>query len=74
MSAIGGSANLQAVTYVKLEQASKHKMWMPTGRLYREGQSGEGRARRRSAPLTNRYAPNRSTGVGSTACRECELG
>ena len=35
-SAIGGCANLQAVIHVKLEQASKHTMWMPTGRLYRE--------------------------------------
>jgi hypothetical protein len=37
----GGRANWQAVTRVKLEQASKVKSWMPTRLRY-----GEGRASR----------------------------
>ena len=36
---LGGRATLQAVTRVKLEQASKVKSWMPTRLL-----TGEGRA------------------------------
>ena len=39
--ALGGRAILQAVTRVKLEQASKVKSWMPTRLL-----TGEGRADR----------------------------
>ena len=38
-SAFGRAATLQAVTRVKLEQASKVKLWMPTRPL-----NGEGRA------------------------------
>ena len=65
---------MQAVTRVKLEQASKVKMWMPT-RL----QTGEGRADREepwrgNALLANQQALVRSTGVVSTACREGDLG
>jgi hypothetical protein len=56
---------LQAVTRLKLEQASKVKMWMPT-RLH----NGEGRAGREG---TNKHL-FRSTGVVSTACREGDLG
>jgi len=56
---------LQAVTDVKLEQASKVMMWMPT-RL----KNGEGRAGREE---TNTHLI-RSTGVVSTACREGDLG
>jgi hypothetical protein len=52
---------LQAVTRVKLEQASKVKMWTPI-RL----RNGEGRAGREE---TNKHLC-RSTGVVSTACRE----
>ena len=40
-SAFGRAATLQAVTRVKLEQASKVKLWMPTRLL-----TGEGRADR----------------------------
>jgi len=40
-SAFGRAATLQAVTRVKLEQASKVKLWMPTRPL-----TGEGRADR----------------------------
>jgi len=36
-SALGGRAILQAVTRVKLEQASKVKSWMPTRLLTGEG-------------------------------------
>jgi hypothetical protein len=61
----GGRATLQAVTRVKLEQASKVTMWMPT-RL----KNGEGRAGREE---TNKHL-SRSTGVVSTACKEGDLG
>ena len=73
-STLGGRANPQAVTCVKLEQASKQKMWMPTCPLFREGQSGPGRnpTRERVMPITE--APDRSTGVVSTACGEGNLG
>ena len=56
---------MQAVTRVKLEQASKVMMWMPT-RL----KIGEGRADREE---TNKHL-FRSTGVVSTACREGDPG
>jgi hypothetical protein len=56
---------LQAVTRVKLEQASKVKMRMPT-RL----RNGEGRAGREE---TNKHL-TRSAGVVSTACKEGDLG
>ena len=56
---------MQAVTRVKLEQASKVKMWTPTRR-----ENGEGRAGREE---TNKHL-FRSTGVVSTACREGDLG
>jgi hypothetical protein len=36
-SAFGWAATLQAVTRVKLEQASKVKLWMPTRLLTGEG-------------------------------------
>ena len=64
-SALGGQAILQAVTRVKLEQASKVWMWTPTRQL-----TGEGRADRDR----NRQAPVRSTGVVSTACKKGGLG
>ena len=56
---------MQAVTRVKLEQASKVKMRMPT-RL----RNGEGRAGREE---TNKHL-SRSAGVVSTACKEGGLG
>jgi hypothetical protein len=55
---------LQAVTRVKLEQASKATMWTPTQRTL-----GEGRADREG----NQKAPMRTTGVVSTACKEGSL-
>ena len=62
---LGGRATLQAVTRVKLEQASKVKSWMPTRPL-----TGEGRA---DGEETDKHLI-RSTGVVSTACREGDLG
>src|SRR5713101_1129669 len=64
-SALGRAATLQAVTRVKLEQASKVKSWMPTRLL-----TGEGRADREE---TDKHLFG-STGVLSTACREGDLG
>jgi hypothetical protein len=65
---------LQAVTRVKLEQASKVKMWTPTRLRNGEGSTG----REESGAGTRKLATNehliRSTGVMSTACREGDLG
>src|SRR5205085_9890010 len=61
---LGGRAILQAVTRVKLEQASKVKLWMPTRLL-----TGEGRTNGEETD----QAPVRSTGVLSTACRKSGL-
>src|ERR1017187_8627532 len=63
--ALGGRAILQAVTRVKLEQASKVTSWMPTQQV-----GGEGRADREE----NQHAPVRSSGVMSTACKKGGLG
>lgn len=65
---------MQAVTRVKLEQASKVKMWTPT-RL----RNGEGRTDREETGVGTRHSATnehliRSTGVMSTACREGGLG
>ena len=65
---------MQAVTRVKLEQASKVVMWMPT----RHG-NGEGCMDREETGAGTRHSPTnehliRSTGVLSTACREGGLG
>ena len=65
---------MQAVTRVKLEQASKVVMWTPT----RHG-NGEGSTDREEPGAGARYSPTnehlfRSTGVVSTACREGDLG
>ncbi len=72
-STLGGRATLQAVTRVKLEQASKATMWTPTRRM-----SGEGRADRKEGGAEGRHANNhkapiRTTGVVSTACKEGSL-
>jgi hypothetical protein len=65
---------VQAVTRVKLEQASKVVMWTPT----RPG-NGEGSMDREEARAGARNSPTnehliRSTGVLSTACTEGDLG
>jgi len=62
----GGRATWQAVTRVKLEQASKVKSWMPTRPQDGEGRVGQGRNRQ--------VHLFRSTGVMSTACPEGGLG
>jgi hypothetical protein len=68
-STLGGRATLQAVTRVKLEQASKAIMWTPTRR-----KSGEGRADWEEPGAGARYpitiSTGRATGVVSTACKE----
>jgi hypothetical protein len=72
-STLGGRATSQAVTRVKLEQASKAAMWTPTRR-----ETGEGRADREEPDagarhLHNPSAPIWSAGVVSTACEEGNL-
>ena len=71
-STLGGQATLQAVTRVKLEQASKATMWTPTRR-----KSGEGRADWEEPGAGARYRTtvrtSRATGVVSTACKEGNL-
>ena len=71
-STSGGRATLQAVTRVKLEQASKAAMWAPTRR-----KSGEGRADWEEPGAGARYKitvrTSRATGVVSTACKEGNL-
>ena len=68
----GGRATWQAVTRVKLEQASKAAMWAPTRR-----KSGEGRADWEEPGAGARYRitvrTSRATGVVSTACKEGNL-
>jgi len=63
---------LQAVTRVKLEQASKAAMWTPTRRT-----NGEGRDDWEEPGAGARYRitvrTSRSTGVVSTACKEGNL-
>jgi hypothetical protein len=60
---------------VKLEQASKVKMWTPTRLRNGEGCTNREETGRGSAPLCsiNKHLI-RSTGVMSTACREGDLG
>ena len=62
---------MQAVTRVKLEQASKVKMRTPTRLRNGEGRTDREEARRGSAllPSTKKHL-FRSTGVVSTACRK----
>ena len=66
---------MQAVTRVKLEQASKVVMWTPTRHDNGEGSTDREGALRGNAQLVNQRAHLiRSTGVVSTACREGDLG
>jgi len=71
-STLGGRATLQAVTRVKLEQASKATMWMPTRQIL-----GEGRADWEEPGAGARHTitvrTSRATGVVSTACKEGSL-
>ena len=71
-STLGGRATLQAVTRVKLKQASKAVMWTPTRPF-----SGEGRADWEEPGAGARYSiticTSWATGVVSTACKEGSL-
>jgi hypothetical protein len=71
-STLGGRATLQAVTRVKLEQASKATMWMPTQRTLGEGRADweePGAGARQQITIRT----SRATGVVSTACKEGNL-
>jgi hypothetical protein len=59
---------------VKLEQASKVKMWTPTRLRNGEGRTDREETRRGIALFDNQQAPVRSAGVVSTACEEGDLG
>ena len=64
----GGRATWRAVTRVKLEQASKAVMWMPTRRTIGEGRADwENPARESALDIT--VSTSRATGVVSTACK-----
>ncbi len=64
---------MQAVTRVKLEQASKVKSWMPTRLTNGEGCTGREETRAGSRNSATNEHLIRSTGVVSTACREGDL-
>ncbi len=63
---------MQAVTRVKLEQASKAAMWTPTRRMIGEGRADweePGAGARQAITIST----SRATGVVSTACKEGDL-
>src|SRR5450432_553226 len=66
----GGRAIWQAVTRVKLEQASKVAMWMPTRRKTGEGGTDGEEPGAGAHHFLTKTAPIRSTGVVSTACQK----
>jgi hypothetical protein len=72
-STLGGRAILQAVTRVKLEQASKAAMWTPTQRMNGEGRADREQPGAGARQMHNRHVPIRTTGVVSTACRKGSL-
>jgi hypothetical protein len=72
-STIGGRATWRAVTCVKLEQASKAVMWMPTRRFSGEGRADPEETRRGSAPNMITIGTDWATGVVSTARQEGSL-
>ena len=69
-STYGGRATLQAVTRVKLEQASKATMWKPTRQTHGEGRADweEPGAGVRREQIT--VSTDRATGVVSTAWKK----
>ena len=69
-STYGGRAIWQAVTRVKLEQASKAAMWTPTRRKIGEGRTDGEEPGAGARYNDNRRAPIRSTGVVSMACQK----
>src|SRR5713226_3258976 len=72
-STFGGRATLQAVTRVKLEQASKVTMWTPTRQMSGEGRLDWEEPGAGERCHYNQHAPIQSTGVVSTACKEGNL-
>src|SRR5713226_2721600 len=72
-STSGGRATLQAVTRVKLEQASKATTWTPTRRMSGEGRVDGEQPGAGAHHLHNQHEPIWSTGVVSTACEEGSL-
>jgi hypothetical protein len=66
-STSGGRATLQAVTRVKLEQASKATMWAPTRRISGEGRVDGENPVAGAHHFHNQHVPIWSTGVVSTA-------
>src|SRR5882672_9350433 len=66
----GGRATLQAVTRVKLEQASKATMWVPTRHTIGEGRADWEEPGAGMRPLLITISTDRATGVVSTACKE----
>ena len=71
-STLGGRATLQAVTRVKLEQASKAAMWKPTRRKIGEGRADWEEPGAGARPRIT-VSTSRATGVVSTACKEGSL-
>ena len=69
-STSGGRATLQAVTRVKLEQASKAAMWTPTRQTIGEGRVDGENPGAGTHYFNNQQEPIRTTGVVSTACEE----
>ena len=69
----GGRATWRAVTRVKLEQASKSAMWMPTRRFSGEGRADPEETRRGSALTPITIGTDRATGVVGTARQEGSL-
>src|SRR5258708_4946536 len=69
----GGRATWRAVTRVKLEQASKAAMWVPTRRFSGEGRVDPEETRRGSALKPITIGTDRTTGVVSTARQEGSL-
>ena len=69
-STYGGRAIWQAVTRVKLEQASKAAMWTPTRHKIGEGGTDGEEPGAGARYNDNRRAPIRSTGVVSMACQK----
>ena len=71
-STLGGRATWQAVTRVKLEQASKSPMWCRPGAKAGKAESiRKNPARERANAIT--IGTDRATGVVSTACQEGSL-
>ena len=69
----GGRATLQAVTRVKLEQASKAAMRLPTRRMIGEGRADREKPGAGARQSHNHQVPIRTAGVVSTACKEGNL-